>query len=99
VKSACSDFRIILERTVEFILLHDVVARFRRDVMTKGKLRGVAKVTAVDCDYLDRLMTTYSMYEHSQADELPQVPVELDVFEQDVLELVTWMDEFKGRVV
>jgi len=39
------------------------------------------------------------MYEHSQADELPQVPVELDVFEQDVLELVTWMDEFKGRVV
>lgn len=99
VKSACSDFRIILERTVEFILLHDVVARFRRDVMTKGKLRGVAKVTAADCDYIDLLMTTYSVYEHSQADELPQVPVELDVFEQDVLELVAWMDEFKGRVI
>jgi len=64
-----SDFRIILERTVEFILLQNVVARFRRDVMTKGKLRGVAKVTATDFDYIDQLMTTYSVYEHSQTDK------------------------------
>lgn len=56
-KSACSDFRIILERTIEFILLNDVVIRFRRDVMTKGKLRGVAKVNPDDCDFLDDLMT------------------------------------------
>ena len=98
VKSSCSDFRIILERTVELILLNDVVIRFRRDVMTKGKLRGIAKVRAEDCDFIDRLMTKYSVYEHSQADELPQVPVELDEFELDVLELIAWMDEFKGRV-
>lgn len=97
VKSACSDFRIILERIVELILLNDVVIRFRRDVMTKGKLRGVAKVIAEDCDFIDRLMTKYSVYEHSQSDELPQVPVELDEFERDVLELIGWMDEFKGR--
>lgn len=97
VKSACSDFRIILERTVELILLNDVVIRFRRDVMTKGKLRGIAKVMPEDCDLIDRLMTKYSVYEHSQADELPQVPVELDEFERDVLELIAWMNEFKGR--
>lgn len=96
-KSACSDFRIILERTVEFILLNDVVVRFRRDVMTKGKLRGIAKVVPDDCDFLDQLMTKYSVYEHSQADELPQIPVELAEFERDVLELVAWMDEFKAR--
>ncbi|HHQ4567834.1 TPA: hypothetical protein ACSP2E_004513 [Aeromonas hydrophila] len=78
--------------------MNDVVIRFRRDVMTKGKLRGVAKVMAEDCDFIDRLMTKYSVYEHSQADELPQVPVELEEFERDVLELIAWMDEFKGRV-
>lgn len=97
VKSACSDFRIILERTVELILLNDVVIRFRRDVMTKGKLRGVAKVMAEDCDFIDRLMTKYSVYEHSQADELPQVPLELDEFERDVLELIAWIAQFKER--
>lgn len=97
-KSACSDFRIILERTVEFVLLNDVVIRFRRDVMTKGKLRGIAKVITEDCDLIDALMTKYSVYEHSQADELPLVPVELDEFEKDVLELIAWMNEFKTRI-
>ena len=96
-KSACSDFRIILERTVELILLNDVVIRFRREVMTKGKLIGIAKVEVKDCDLIDRMMTKYSVYEHSQADDLPQVPVELDEFERDVLELIAWMDDFKGR--
>ncbi|TCW46449.1 RecF/RecN/SMC family protein [Phytobacter diazotrophicus] len=97
-KSACSDFRIILERIVEFVLLNDVVVRFRRDVMTKGKLRGITKVKTEDCDVIDALMTKYSVYEHSQADELPLVPVELDEFEKDVLELITWMNEFKTRI-
>lgn len=96
-KSSCSDFRIILERTVEFVLFNDVVIRFRRDVMTKGKLRGVAKISTQDCDVLDVLMTKYSVYEHSQAEELPQVPVELDEFERDVLDLIAWMTEFKSR--
>ncbi|WP_374697744.1 AAA family ATPase [Alcaligenes nematophilus] len=97
VKSACSDFRIVLERTIEYILLNDVISRFRRDVMTKGKLHGVAKVKVEDCDYFDQLMSTYSVYEHSQADELPQVPVELAVFERDVTQLLAWMAEFKAR--
>lgn len=96
-KSACSDFRIILERTVEFILLNDVVIRFRREVKTKGKLRGIAKITLEDCDFLDDLMTKYSVYEHSQADELPQIPVELHEFERDVLELIAWISKFKER--
>ncbi|EFC0629636.1 AAA family ATPase [Escherichia coli] len=97
-KSACSDFRIILERIVEFVLLNDVIVRFRRDVNTKGKLRGITKVIAEDCDLIDALMTKYSVYEHSQSDELPLVPVELDEFEKDVLELIAWINEFKTRI-
>lgn len=98
-KSACSDFRIVLERTVEYTLLNEVVKRFRRDVTTKGRLRDISKVTPADCDYIDQLMTKYSAYEHSQAEEMPQIPVELVEFEQDVLELIAWMDEFKARAV
>ena len=41
-KSACSDFRIIVEKTIEYILLADVVGRFRRAINTQGKLHKVA---------------------------------------------------------
>lgn len=70
-KSVCSDFRIIVERTVEVVMLNSVVLRFRREVMTKGLLR---HITQEHCDLIDDLMTRYSVYEHSQADDLPAVP-------------------------
>ncbi|WP_258378832.1 AAA family ATPase [Pseudomonas mosselii] len=46
-KSACSDFRVIVEKTIEHILLADVVGRFRRAINTQGKLHKVAKVSNV----------------------------------------------------
>lgn len=60
--------------------------------------RRADKVIAADCDLIDALMTKYSVYEHSQSDELPLVPVELDEFEKDVLELIVWINEFKTRI-
>jgi energy-coupling factor transporter ATP-binding protein EcfA2 len=36
-KSLCSDFRILLERMIEFELMADVVGRYRRDINTKNK--------------------------------------------------------------
>lgn len=96
-KSACSDFRIIVEKTVEFILLADVVGRFRRDINTRGKLRKIAKVTTADCDLIDDLMTRYSVFEHAQSDEMPVVPLELDAFENDVRTLSAWISEFQSR--
>lgn len=96
-KSACSDFRIIVEKTIEFILLADVVGRFRRAINTQGKLHKVAKVTNEDCLFIDDLMTRYSVFEHAQADELPSNALELDVFEADVLALQKWIAEFGSR--
>ncbi|TXT99122.1 hypothetical protein D4N07_21185 [Enterobacter hormaechei] len=60
--------------------------------------RRADKVIAADCDLIDALMTNYSVYEHSQSDELPLVTVELDEFEKDVLELIVWINEFKTRI-
>ncbi|WP_329602636.1 hypothetical protein [Pseudomonas putida] len=96
-KSACSDFRIIVEKTVEFILLADVVGRFRRAINTQGKLHKVAKVTSADCSLIDDLMTRYSVFEHAQSDELPSSALDLTVFEADVTTLQKWIAEFSSR--
>ena len=97
-KSACSDFRIIVEKTVEFILLADVVGRFRRAINTQGKLHKVAKVTSEDCAFIDDLMSRYSVFEHSQSEEKPSSALELDVFEADLTALQQWIGEFTSRI-
>ncbi|WP_448125519.1 AAA family ATPase [Pseudomonas veronii] len=96
-KSACSDFRVIVEKTIEHILLADVVGRFRRAINTQGKLHKVAKVTNEDCVFIDDLMTRYSVFEHAQSDEKPSSTLELDVFEADVTALQRWITEFGAR--
>lgn len=97
-KSVCSDFRIIVERTVEVVMLNSVVLRFRREVMTKGLLRQLSNITQEDCDLIDDLMTRYSVYEHSQADDLPAVPPELIQLETDMRSLADWMENYLKRV-
>lgn len=97
-KSVCSDFRIIVERTVEVVMLNSVVLRFRREVMTKGLLRQLSNITQKDCDLIDDLMTRYSVYEHSQADDLPAVPPELAQLEVDMQSLAEWIEGYATRV-
>ena len=82
---------------MEFILLADVIGRFRRAINTQNKLHKVAKVTNADCAFIDDLMTRYSVFEHSQSDELPSNALELDVFETDVTALNNWLKEFGSR--
>ncbi|KEX95410.1 hypothetical protein HA62_24785 [Pseudomonas putida] len=96
-KSACSDFRVIVEKTVEHILLADVVGRFRRAINTQGKLHKVAKVSNEDCVFIDDLMTRYSVFEHAQSDEKSSSTLELDVFEADAISLQKWIAEFGSR--
>jgi len=70
-QSICSDFRKTLERVIEYDLLSDIVRRFSSDVQTKNKRHKLAKISPVDCKFLDDLMTQYSKYEHSQSYETP----------------------------
>lgn len=97
-KSICSDFRIILERMIEFELLADVVQRFRRKVTTEGKLSKLARVTSDDCKFFDDMMTKYSRYEHSQPDEAPVVHPTPDELNTDIESLSSWRTKFNGRV-
>jgi energy-coupling factor transporter ATP-binding protein EcfA2 len=70
LKSICSDFRTLVERSIENDLLCGVVQRFQRPVHTL-KLKDLAKLKDADCNLLDSLMTKYSGFEHSQPTESP----------------------------
>jgi len=96
-KSICSDFRILLERMVEFVLLADVVQRHRRAINTQGKIQSLAKIKPRDCDLIEELMSKYSRYEHSQSSEAPVVLPVPDELAEDIRRLIAWHGEFTKR--
>lgn len=98
-KSICSDFRILLERIVEFVLLADVVQRHRRAVNTLGKIQNLVKITTTDCALIEQLMSKYSSYEHSQSSEAPVELPEPDELKTDIELLIVWHNEFTKRSV
>jgi energy-coupling factor transporter ATP-binding protein EcfA2 len=98
-KSICSDFRILLERMVEFVLLADVVQRHRRAVNTLGKINNLVKITTTDCALIEELMTKYSSYEHSQSSEAPVELPEPDELKADIERLIAWNSEFSKRSI
>ncbi|WP_166107650.1 AAA family ATPase [Duganella aceris] len=98
-KSICSDFRILVERCVEKVLINDVLTRFRRSVETKNKIGALAKITPEDCQLVDNLMTRYSSFEHSQPDELPAELPDFEDIKRDVTALAAWIDGFKKRLI
>lgn len=98
-KSLCSDFRIILERMIEFELMADVVGRYRRDINTKNKINKLALINEQDCQYFDDLMTKYSRYEHSQPLDTPVPLPGPDELGNDFNKLKEWQTNFKERLV
>lgn len=98
-KSICSDFRILLERMVEFVLLADVVQRHRRAVNTLGKIQNLAKITTTDCKFIEQLMTKYSCFEHSQSNEAPVELPEPNELDADIRCLIDWYNEFTKRPI
>ncbi len=98
-KAICSDFRIIVERIVEFVFLSDVIQRHRRDVNTTGKIKGLLKIKESDCGMIDDLMGRYSCYEHSQTSETPVDVPSPNELKNDIKALLIWHDEFKGRKI
>ncbi|WP_426357135.1 AAA family ATPase [Pseudocolwellia sp. HL-MZ19] len=90
----CSEFRILVEKCIESILLNEVLVRFRRDIQTKGRLSKLTKIEQSDCDLIDDLMTRYSVFEHSQSDEFPAPCPDLQQIEHDVDALSSWINAF-----
>ena len=96
-KSICSDFRILLERLVEFELLADVVTRHRREIHTKGKIHKLAKITTEDCELIEQLMSDFSCFEHSQSNDSSIEIPEPEALEAALTKVIDWHDEFNKR--
>ncbi len=96
LKSICSDFRTLVERSIENDLLCGVVQRFQRPVHTL-KLKELAKLKDSDCILLDSLMTKYSGFEHSQPAESPVDLPNLDDLLADMNSLKGWREEYQRR--
>lgn len=93
----CSDFRKLLERTVEDDLLNQVVRRHRRSVTTDNRLGALPFIEAADCQFIDDLMTKYSCYEHSQSQEVPIFIPEEPELRADIEALKQWRKMFTER--
>ena len=96
-KAICSDFRILLERMIEFVLLADVVQRHRRAINTQGKMNLLPRIKPADCALIERMMGKYSCYEHSQSAEAPVQPLTPDEIGTDIDEMLAWHAEFTAR--
>lgn len=93
----CSDFRKLLERTVEDDLLNEVVKRHRRSVTTDNRIGVLHLICPEDCQMIDDLMTKYSCYEHSQSQEVPIFIPEEQELRADIESLRDWRKEFAER--
>lgn len=93
----CSDFRKLIERTIEDDMLNQVVRRHRRSIQTDNRLSVLTCISPADCTFFDGLMTKYSCFEHSQSTETPVViPGEFEL-RVDLEALKTWRESFKKR--
>lgn len=93
----CTDFRKLLERTVEDDLLNEIVKRHRRSVQTDNRLGALPRITPEDCQFIDALMTDYSAFEHSQSSETPVIIPNESKLRADLEKLKAWREGFSKR--
>jgi energy-coupling factor transporter ATP-binding protein EcfA2 len=96
-KALCGDIRILIEQVIETDLLAGIVRRYNPEVQTKNKIEHLAKITAEDCKFIDKLMTSYSRYEHSQPDEAPVELPRPEEIEKDLREIVDFIEAIRKR--
>lgn len=97
LKAACSNFRILVERTVEDDLCSGIVVRYRREIKTLNKLKRLNAITPADCALIEGMMSKYSAFEHSQPTDTPTWLPDPDELLEDVQAMLEWCKEFNKR--
>ena len=95
--SVCKKFRICVERSVEDVLLFEIVKRFSNKIMTKDKLGKLINITENDCAIIDSMMTKYSFGEHSQSDDGVIYELDIDEIINDIRAFIDWIESYNKR--
>jgi len=96
-QAICSDFRKLIEKSVEDDLLNSIVRRHRRSITTDNKIHFLALIEKDDCMFIEQLMTKYSCFEHSQSTEIPiRIPEEHEL-RSDIENLILWRDALNAK--
>ncbi len=98
VGKQCQQFRICIERSVEEVLLQNMVRRFDRRIMTKDKVIKLTKITDNDCKIVDDMMTKYSFTEHSQPVDSPSIDIDIDDLINDINAYIEWITSYNKRM-
>lgn len=96
LKGQCSEFRDLIEKGIETELLYDVVSRYGQNVSSQ-KIRYLKAINHEDIDLFDKMMTKYSYFDHSYAAEKPVELPEIGELEEDVKELLNWLEKYKKK--
>ena len=94
----CREFRICVERSVEDILLQGMVRRFERNIITKGKVTKLPRMTMDDCKIVDSMMSKYSFTEHSQPIDSPPVQISIEELSCDIDNYLNWINDYNKRM-
>ncbi len=97
LKDACSNFRILVERSVEDHLCSGIINRYRREILTMGKLKRLSAIDPDDCSIINDMMTKYSAFEHSQPTETPTFLPDPDELLEDIQAMLSWIKNFDKR--
>lgn len=98
-QSICSDFRKLIERTIEEDLLNRVVRRHSNKVTTRSRIQKLSKICKEDCVLFDDLITRYSIFEHSSSHEVPVDLPNAQEMHDDLHSLKKWREDFHKRPI
>ncbi len=91
--------RLLLERTIEEIIVNKTIERFSKNIhLRAGNLSGIVVTQKCDVDFLLGLFGKYSLPLHDGGTgTIPQLPDE-SAIRQDLTDYKTWKDAFNERI-
>ena len=92
----CSLLRNLAEQSIEVGLINCIVTRFSKDV-TSSKVQWLGQIEPEECVLIDKLMTKYSYYDHSQSTESPPPVISFQELSDDCESLRIILTSLKNR--